>query len=32
MPSTLGLLDVVVNELKGKKYIQIIVAKCARNS
>lgn len=27
MPSTLGLFDVVVNELKGKKYIQIIVAK-----
>lgn len=29
MPSTLGLFDVVVNELKGKKYIQIIVAKGA---
>ena len=27
MPSTLGLFDVVVNENKGKKYIQIIVAK-----
>ena len=29
MPSTLGLFDVVVNELKGKKYIQIVVAKGA---
>ncbi len=29
MPSTLGLFDVVVNELNGKKYIQIIVAKGA---
>ena len=29
MPSTLGLFDVVVNELHGKKYIQIIVAKGA---
>ena len=29
MTSTLGLFDVVVNELKGKKYIQIIVAKGA---
>ena len=27
MPSTLVLFDVVVNELKGKKYIQFIVAK-----
>ena len=29
MPSTLGLFDVVVNELNGRKYIQIIVAKGA---
>ena len=29
MPSTLGLFDVVVNELNGKKYIQIIIAKGA---
>lgn len=26
-PSTLGLFDVVVNELNGKKYIQVIIAK-----
>ena len=29
MPSTLGFFDVVVNELNGRKYIQIIVAKGA---
>ncbi len=29
MPSTLGLFDVVLNELNDKKYIQIIVAKGA---
>ena len=27
MPSTLGLFDVVINEVEGKRYIQIIVAK-----
>lgn len=27
MPSTLGLFDVVVNDLNGTKYIQIIIAK-----
>lgn len=32
MPSTLGLFDVVVNELKGKKYIQVIVAKGAEKT